>query len=81
MNEKMCDRYHKKEYMNNRDYAAPDELMVWITLAEYRSLVEKSATADQYDALKTEWELKGEINRLKEQIIELTTAANIKEQS
>lgn len=73
MDEKLLEFCNDKQYLGNNNFVIPNELTVTITLEEYRQLVSTAAKAEQYNAQKTEWELKQEIDKLKQRIVELTT--------
>lgn len=77
--DKKMDDY--RQNMNN--FVAPQELTVTITLAEYRELVGRSATAqadidaankDKWSRDKENEKLKEEVSKLKAEIYELTKA-------
>lgn len=56
------------------NYTIPHELMVTITLAEYRRLLQKEAKAEADAAKRDQWERQQEISRLKEEVAALRAA-------
>lgn len=84
-NENMIPAKEFDKYGNRRnDYANGEELMVEITLAEYRDLVSDQAVAkDAQQKLRMEkMELEKQIKELKEQIVALkaTITVSIKQE-
>ena len=74
--EKKLDSY----YVNNKDFVAPQEITVTITLNEYRDLVEKNSTreeairkaeANKYERDQENSKLREEVAALKTEIYEL----------
>lgn len=68
-------------YFEEKNYSAPGELMVTITLKEYRELVQKVATSDErikvadndkYERNKENEALKKEVEELKSKLYELS---------
>lgn len=53
---------------NNDDFAGEREIMVTITLAEYRNLVKGAAEAEKKEAQSKVWELKAECSELKKEL-------------
>lgn len=67
MNEKIFDKKADGWRFEANDFVAENELMVTITLAEYRSLIENNAKADQKynDLLKRKNEVDEQLERTK----------------
>ena len=68
-------------YFEDKNFSAPVELMITITLKEYRELVQKVATADErikvadndkYERNKENEALKKEVEELKSKLYELS---------
>lgn len=85
MNESSIKPKEFSEYSDQRnDYANGEELMVEITLAEYRKLVKENALADsaQHKLRMENLDLEKQIKELKEQIVALkaTITVSIKQE-
>lgn len=68
-------------YFEDKNFSAPGELMITITLKEYRELVQKVATSDErikvadndkYERNKENEALKKEVEELKSKLYELS---------
>ena len=54
-----------------------EELTVTITLHEYRELVKAAARKEAISDMAEKWELRQEVDRLKQRILEITTAEEV----
>ena len=75
-NEKLTDAVLEACYDKRNNFAIDGELMVTITLAEYRELVREKAKADQRKETESIWQLRAENQRLRDKIEELTMDDN-----
>lgn len=71
-NEKLTDAVLEACYDKRHNFAIDGELMVTITLAEYRELVQEKAKADQRKETESIWQLRAENQKLRDKIAELT---------
>lgn len=71
-NEKLTDAVLEACYDKRHNFAIDGELMVTITLAEYRELVQEKAKADQRKETESIWQLRNENQKLRDKIAELT---------
>lgn len=75
-NEKLTDAVLEACYDKRHNFAIDGELMVTITLAEYRELVQEKAKADQRKETESIWQLRNENQKLRDKIAELTIGDN-----
>lgn len=75
-NEKLTDAVLEACYDKRHNFAIDGELMVTITLAEYREMVQEKAKADQRKETESIWQLRNENQRLRDKIAELTMGDN-----
>lgn len=75
-NEKLTDAVLEACYDKRHNFAIDGELMVTITLAEYRELVQEKAKADQRKETESIWQLRNENQKLRDKITELTMGDN-----
>jgi DNA-binding transcriptional MerR regulator len=70
-NEKLTDAVLEASYDKRKDFTIEGKLMVTITLAEYRELVEAKAKADQRKETESIWQLRAENQKMRDKIAEL----------
>lgn len=75
-NEKLTDAVLEACYDKRHNFAIDGELMVTITLAEYRELVQEKAKADQRKETESIWQPRNENQKLRDKIAELTMGDN-----
>lgn len=75
-NEKLTDAVLEACYDKRHNFAIDGELMVTITLAEYRELVQEKTKADQRKETESIWQLRNENQKLRDKIAELTIGDN-----
>lgn len=75
-NEKLTDAVLEACYDKRHNFAIDGELMVTITLSEYRELVQEKAKADQRKETESIWQLRNENQKLRDKIAELTMGDN-----
>ena len=75
-NEKLTDAVLEACYDKRHNFAIDGELMVTITLAEYRELVKANAKADQRKETESIWQLRNENQKLRDKISELAMCDN-----
>ena len=63
-------------YDKRKDFVIEGKLVVTITLAEYRELIEAKAKAEQRAETESIWQLRNENKELRDKIAELTMGDN-----